>query len=483
MWERFSYYGMRAILVLFMTTATVNGGLGFTKADAAIVYGLYTSLVYLLPVLGGWLADNFLGMRRAIFLGGIVIMTGHVLLTFHGTATFYSGLGCVVIGTGLLKPNISATVGQLYTAEDRRRDSGFSIFYMGINLGAFAAPLVCSWLAQSPAFRSWLEGRGVDPSHSWHWGFGAAAVGMFLGLVQYVTTSRRLGTAGLHPAGAATPEQRARARRTLTIGTVALLVLAGVLVVLANAKEGPITKEDVSRVYTWILFGSIGAFFCWLLSSRAWTALERKRLVVVAVLFVGSCIFWAAFEQAGGTLTFFADEKTRNSILGFQFQSGQWQAVQPALIVIMAPLFAWIWIKLGDFDRSSAIRFSIGILCAGAGFAVLIGGALEAGDSGRASPLWLFSLYFLHTVGELCLSPVGLSSMTKFAPQRVQGLMLGVFFASISVGTFLGGQVASVYEKYPLPRLFLAVAAGAAVMAVIMAILVRPMVRLVDAKS
>jgi len=483
MWERFSYYGMRALLVLFMTKATLEGGLGFTKAEAAIVYGIYTSMVYLLPVAGGWLADNFLGMRRAILYGGIVIMTGHILLTFHHTGTFYAGLGCVVVGTGLLKPNISAVVGQLYSAEDRRRDSGFSIFYMGINLGAFSAPIVCGWLAQSETFKSWLQGRGIDPSNSWHWGFGAAAVGMFLGLVQYVTTSRHLGSAGLLPAGAATPEQRARARRTLSTAIVVLLALAAVLALAAWNRAAPVTKEDINLVYTWILFGSVGGFFAWLLSSKAWTVLERKRLVVVALLFVGSCVFWGVFEQAGNTLTFFADEKTRNSVFGITFQSSQWQAVQPGLIVLLAPIFAWLWTRLGDFDRSSGIRFSVGILFAGLGFAILLGGALEAGDSGRASPLWLFTLYVCHTIGELCLSPVGLSSMTKFAPQRVQGLMLGVFFASISVGTFLGSQVAGVYEEYALPTLFLAVAGGAAIMAIIMAVLVRPMTRLVDAKT
>ena len=482
MWERFSYYGMRAILTLFMVAAVSDGGLGFTKTESAIVYGLYTSLVFLTPLLGGWLADNFLGMRRAVLFGGIVIMTGHILLAFHGTSTFYCGLACIVIGTGFLKPNISAIVGQLYAEKDVRRDAGFSIFYMGINLGACIAPLVCGWLAQSPGFKSILGGWGIDPTRCWHWGFGAAAVGMFLGLVQYVVTGRHLGSAGLHAAGAATPEARTRARRTLGLGLGGIALLVAVLVVLALTAAGPITKEHVNTTYTWILFGSVGAFFVWLLSSKAWSAFERRRLVVVALLFVGSCVFWAVFEQAGNTLTFFADEKTRNSIFGWTFQSSQWQSVQPAMIVLFAPVFAWLWTRLGDFDRSSGIRFAIGILSAGLGFAVLIGGALEAGDQGRASPLWLFTVYLLHTVGELCLSPVGLSSMTKFAPQRVQGLMLGVWFASISVGTFLGSQVAGVYEQYTLPKLFLAVAAGAALMAIVMAFLVRPMTRLVDAK-
>ncbi len=494
MWERFSYYGMRAILVLFMTAAVVDGGLGFSKADAAIVYGLYTSMVWLLPLVGGWLADNFLGMRRAVLYGGIVIMTGHILLAFHGTTAFYSGLACIVLGTGLLKPNISAIVGQLYSEEDKRRDSGFSIFYMGINLGAVSSPLVCGWLAQHDGFKSMLVSWGLDPADSWHWGFAAAAVGMFFGLLQYVVTAKQLGEAGLVPAGATTPEARARARRTLSVVVRWLLGLAAVVLALVLLRsqpmvaslmsgvfgEGGITKSHVDTAYTWVLFGAVGAFFAWLFSNRSWTPNERRRLIVIAGLFVGSCVFWSVFEQAGSTLTFFAEERTVQTIFGVEFKSSWWQSVNGGLIVLLAPVFAWLWARWGDFDRSSAIRFAIGILFAGLGFAVLIGGAQASEGGARASAMWLFTVYLCHTIGELCLSPVGLSSMTKFAPARVQGLMLGVWFASIAVGTFLGSKVAGVYETYDLSTLFLVVASGAAVMALIMALLSRPMTRLVD---
>jgi POT family proton-dependent oligopeptide transporter len=223
----------------------------------------------------------------------------------------------------------------------------------------------------------------------------------------------------------------------------------------------------------------VTAFFVWLFSSKGWAPAERRRLVVVAALFAGSCVFWAVFEQAGNTLTLFAEEKTENAVFGRTFPSSWWQSVNAVLIVLLAPLFAWMWARMGDFDRSSMIRFSIGILFAGLGFAVLIGGAVQAGDAGRASPFWLLSVYLLHTIGELCLSPVGLSSMTKLSPQRVQGLMLGVWFLSVSVGTFLGSQVASVYEQYSLPTLFAAVAVTAVVMAAIMAALIRPVSKLV----
>jgi proton-dependent oligopeptide transporter, POT family len=476
MWERFSYYGMRAILTLFMITAADAGGLGFSTTHAAIVYGLYTSLAYLLPLAGGWLADHFLGMRRAVLLGGIVIMLGHVLLAMHGIGFFYAGLASVVLGTGLLKPNMSAIVGQLYDGKDARRDAGFSIFYMGINLGAFLSPLVCGWLAQSEAFRGMLERMGVDPRNSWHWGFGAAAVGMFFGLVQYVATGRYLGEAGVRPGAATSAEARARSRRKLAIGSLVIGGVAALLVALALANPEAVTKEKINQVYSYLLLATVVGFFAWLLSSKGWSG-------TVSALFAGSCVFWSVFEQAGSTLTLFAEEKTRNSVLGWTFPSSWWQSVNAVLIVILAPVFAWLWARLGNFDRSSMIRFSIGILLVGLGFALLIGGANEAGASGRASPLWLFGVYLLHTVGELCLSPVGLSSMTRLSPQRVQGLMLGVWYLSISVGTFLGSKVAGVYTDFALPTLFGTVAAGAVLVALLMAILIRPVSKLVDARS
>jgi POT family proton-dependent oligopeptide transporter len=473
---------MRAILTLFMVAAVADGGLGFTSGQAAIVYGMYTSLAYLLPLGGGWLADHFLGMRRAVLWGGTVIMIGHVLLALHGIAFFYAGLACVVLGTGLLKPNIAAIVGQLYDERDARRDAGFSIFYMGINLGAFLSPLVCGWLAQSEGFRSTLEGWGVDPRASWHWGFGAAAVGMFFGLVQYVLTGRHLGEAGVRPGAATSPEARARSRRKLAVGSAVIAVLALALVAVALARPAAVTKENVNLVYTWLLFGIVGGIFAWLLSHRGWTPTERRSLIVVTALFAGSCVFWSVFEQAGSTLTLFAEEKTRNSVLGWDFPSSWWQSINAVLIVLLAPGFAWLWAKLGDFDRSSMIRFSFGIALVGLGFALLIGGAREAGDAGRASPLWLFGVYLLHTVGELCLSPVGLSSMTKLSPQRVQGLMLGVWYLSISVGTFLGSKVAGAYEEFDLPTLFGAVAGGAVLVALLMAFLIRPVSKLLHVR-
>jgi POT family proton-dependent oligopeptide transporter len=483
MWERFSYYGMRAILLLFMYTAVTQGGLGLSESDAAAIYGVYTSLVYLLPLAGGWLADNFLGQRRAVLFGGVIIMLGHICLTQHGLVPFVTGLACVVIGTGLLKPNIAGIVGQLYPAEDQRRDSGFSIFYMGINLGAFAAPLVCSFLAQSESFRTILQGWGIEPNDCWHWGFGAAAVGMFLGLVQYLVTGRHLGEAGRAPLGARTSEAKLRAVRSLRIAIFAVLLLAGALGALGYARSQDVDAKSINLVYGCLLFASVLAFFGWLLLSPAWSMAERRKLWVLAILFLGSCIFWGVFEQAGSTLTLFADKNTQNSLGGLSWGSGAWQSVQPAMIVLFAPAFAWLWARLGNFDPSSTKRFALGIFLAGAGFALLIGGARGAADGQLVSPAWLFGVYFLHTLGELCLSPVGLSAMTKLAPDRVVGMMLGVFYASISVGNFLGSKVAGVYSQFPLPTLFMAVTASALAMAILIALSIRPAQRLLAPKA
>ncbi len=478
MWERFSYYGMRAILMLFMTTAVVKGGLGFTPDKAGPIYAMYTAMVYLASVPGGWIADNLLGQRRAVLYGGIVIMLGHILLAMHGLVFFYSGLCCVVIGTGLLKPNISVIVGALYDEEDKRRDSGFSIFYMGINIGAFSAPLVCGFLAQSDKFKSMLLARGMDPVNSWHWGFGAAAVGMFFGLVQYLLTSRRLGEAGLLPAKGGDAEALQKARRTFFRG---LSILGAVIVgiaILAVVRPKLLTSDNIKAAFGVVLLGVVVGFFGKLFLDRSFTRSERARLLTILVLFCGASIFWGIFEQAGSTLTLFAERNTRNEIFGLAFPSSFWQSVNAALIVLLAPFFAWLWLKLGKHDPSAPTKFGIGLLFAGLGFAVLVAGAMLSKAGFRVSPLWLLSVYLLHTIGELCLSPVGLSSMTKLAPVRVVSLMMGVWFLAASVGNFIGGSVAGYYERFELPTLFGIVAATGIVMSLAMFALVVPIKRM-----
>ena len=480
MWERFSYYGMRALLTLFMTTAVAAGGLGFGPEKAGPIYAMYTSLVYLVTIPGGWLADNFLGQRKSVFWGGLVIMAGHICLAVHGMLFFYSGLGLIVIGTGLLKPNISVMVGQLYSTEDDRRDSGFSIFYMGINLGAFGAPLVCGFLAQAPKFKSMLEGWGFDPIHSWHWGFAAAAVGMFFGVLQYVMTGRHLGSAGLYPTKPATPQIAANHRRTLTIGIVGVIVVVAILAILGTSKPELLTEGNIHDAFTVLLLATVILFFGKLFLMGDWTKSERARLVTIFVLFCGAAVFWGIFEQAGSTLTLFAERSTENSVFGFSFPSSWWQSANALLIVALTPLFAWLWIRMGSKNPTYPAKFAIGLVFVGLGFALLVGGATLAKNGAKVSPFWLLGVYLLHTIGELWLSPVGLSAMTKLAPVRVVSLMMGVWFLAASVGNFIGGSVSGLYEKFELPTLFSVIAASGVVMGAIMFALVKPMKRMME---
>ena len=480
MWERFSFYGMRSILALFMTAAVASGGLGMKAAEAGPIYAMYTSLVYLVTIPGGWIADNFLGQRRSVLYGGLVIMAGHISLALHGLAFFYAGLGLVIMGTGLLKPNISAMVGQLYEAKDVRRDSGFSIFYMGINIGGLASPLVCGWLAQNPAFREMLVRWGFSPNDSWHWGFGAAAVGMFFGLAQYVISGSRLGDAGLAPTAPSNPEVAAKNRRTLTIGLVLIGLLVAAVGGIALARPELLTKENVNSAFTGALLTLVVGFFTALFFTGNWTAGERARLTVIFVLFCAASIFWGVFEQAGSTLTLFAERSTDNRVFGMRFDSSWWQSVNGVLIVLLAPVFSWLWIRLGDRNPSYPAKFGVGLLFAGLGFIWLVGGANAAADGSRVGPHWLLGVYVLHTIGELCLSPVGLSSMTKLAPPRVVGMMMGVWFLASAVGNFLGGTASGFYESLPLPRLFMMVGLSAVVMAGIMFALIRPVRRLME---
>ncbi len=474
-WERFSYYGMRALLILFMTAPLTAGGLGFDTAKAGVVYGAYTSLVYLMSLPGGWLADNFFGQRRASLYGGVVIMCGHISLAVPTITGFYLGLVLVILGTGLLKPNVSTMVGQLYPPGDTRRDAGFSIYYMGINLGAFVAPFLTGWLAQGEGFRRILAGLGMAPERSWHWGFAVAAVGMFFGILQYLRGWKRLGDAGMSPVEAGSAEARAGRNRRLGIGLG--LAFGAIVLVAALGASGTIaiTPELVSRGFGYLLLVTVVCVFASLLLSRGWTPEERKRLFVILVLFCASCVFWALYEQAGSTLNLFAERNTDSSVLGMAFPPSWFQSLPALFVIVLAPVFGWLWIRLGPREPTTPAKFTAGLFLVSLGFAVLI---IPASGGGKASPLWLALTYLLHVIGELCLSPVGLSATTKLAPARVAGLMMGVFLMSISVGSYLGGQVASLYEAYSLPTLFGVVATVAAVAGLILAFLVKPIGRM-----
>jgi len=480
MWERFSYYGMRALLILFMTAPLATGGLGFDTVKAGAIYGTYVSLVYITSLPGGWLADRFLGQRRATLYGGVLIMLGHIALAFPSLTTFYGGLGLVTLGTGLLKPNISTMVGELYTPEDDRRDAGFSLYYMGINLGAFIAPLICGWFAQSQQFRGILASMGLAPESAWHWGFAMAAVGMFLGLVQYLAGWKNLGNAGMYPAPPESPEAAASQRRLLRIGGV-VVVGGGILLALLSATGAlNITATGVSNALGVVLLLTTVVFFLWMFLAGKWTPDERKRLVVVLVLFVAAAIFWSVFEQAGSTLNLFAQRDTRTEAFGVSFPPSWLQSVAPFLLVVLSPVFAWIWIRLGRRNPSSPAKFTIGLVFVSLSFAILVIPGQAAEQEVRVSPLWLVATYLLHTIGELCLSPVGLSAMTRLAPARIVGLTMGVWFLALSVGNYLGGRVGGLYESFTLPGLFGAVALFAAGAAVVLALLIRPIRRMLE---
>jgi proton-dependent oligopeptide transporter, POT family len=480
MWERFSYYGMRALLILFMTAPLAAGGLGFDTARAGPIYALYVSSVYLLSVPGGWVADRLLGLRRAVLVGGIVIMSGHICLAVPSIATFYLGLVLIAVGTGLLKSNVSVLVGKLYSADDVRRDAGYSIYYMGINTGALIAPLVTGWLAQSESFRRILAAAGMRPETSWHWGFGAAAVGMFLGLVQYVGGGKYLSPDGLYPVRPTDPVAAAKLQRQIRwtgIVTVAGIVLVGALALSGTISVDP---ELISRNFGWVLIGVTLGFFGWLFLLGRWTPEERKGLVVIAVLFLAATVFWMAYEQAGSTLNLFADRSVNNRVLGHGFPASWYQSLPPLFIISFAPVFAALWVRLGSRNPSSPAKFAIGLALLGVGFAVMIGAAAGAAGGARVSPLWLVVSYLLQTLGELCLSPVGLSAMSRLAPARIAGLVMGVWFLALSVGNYLAGMASSLYEEMPLPKLFTMVTLSALATALLLAGLVKPIHRMLQ---
>lgn len=463
MWERFGYYGMRALLILYLTAAAADGGLGMNAADAGAIYALFTSLVYLLGLPGGWVADRLTGQRRAVLLGGILLAAGYLVMAVPGRLPFFGGLGLVVLGTGLLKPNVSVIVGQLYAEHDERRDSAFSLFYMGINLGAFLGPIVCSFL-----------GEKVD----WQLGFAAAGVGMVLGLVQYVLGGKHLGDAGLRPAYADTADARRALRRQIVSGAV--LGAASLVVIAGLFAAGVIRPEpsSISNAFGVFLLVVVVAFFAWLFLTGDWSRQERGRLIAVVALFVAASFFWGAYEQAGSSLNLFAFESTDRTVGGWEFPAGWFQWVPALFVILQAPLFAWLWLRMGSRQPSSPAKFAFGLFFVGLGFVVMSVAAGLAAGGGKVGVGWLLTTYFFHVVGEMCLSPVGLSTVTKLAPARVGGLMMGVWFLASAVGNYLGGRAAGLYETVSRPLLFGSIAAVTVAAGLVLAIVIRPIRRL-----
>ena len=389
LWERFSYYGMRSILILYMTSTAAQGGLGFSVKDAASIYGTYTMSVYLTAVPGGLIADYLTGARLAVFLGGVIIAAGHFSMVFRSMTTFYLGLILISLGTGLLKPNISTMVGGLYRENDPRRDSGFSIFYMGINIGSVLAGLIVGYLAKGQTFKSFLARMGQDPNSSWHWGFGAAGVGMVVGLIVYVLHQGRLKSVG-------------NKVRKATDGKTEV------------ATRQPLTRDD-------------------------WT-----RIAVIFIFFLFTILFWAAYEQKGASLNLYADRLVRNEIFGVSFPVPFLQSLTGTFVIILAPIFSWLWIRMGDKQPSSPRKFALGLTFIGLAFMLLVPASLFTAG-GRVSVWWLVALYFLAVCGEMCLSPVGLSTVTKLAPLKLVGIMMGIWFLAAAFGNKLAGYLSGFF--------------------------------------
>jgi len=440
MWERFSYYGMRGILILYMVAAVESGGFGMDDSTAAAIYGLYTALVYLLALPGGWVADRILGQQQAVFYGGILIAAGNLSLAIpvFREMFFPAGLLLIVAGTGLLKPNVSAIVGDLYPEGGAKRDAGFSIFYMGINVGALFGPLVCGFL-----------GEGIN----WHLGFMAAGVFMVLGLIQYKFNLKYFEGAGLLKDTAS--EAKARAKRSFSYGLGAVVLLTLALTLVQNLGIIKLTLEGIAAATGVIILALAVLYFLYVLIFGRLAAIEKKRVVVIFFLFVGAALFWSGFEQAGSSMNLFAERLTDRMVMGFEAPASWLQTIGPLFIILLAPVFGLLWVWLGSRNPSIPVKFGLGLILLGAGFLVLMWGATyTVSDGPGVSPAWLISTYFLHTCGELCLSPVGLSSVTKLSPKPLVGQMMGTWFMGSALGNLIAGLVAGQFETLPLPELF-----------------------------
>lgn len=477
MWERFSYYGIRPLLVLFMSAAIMSGGFGFDRTVASSIVGIYAACVYLASLPGGWIADRWLGLQRSIWWGGVLIACGHIaiaLSTVFAHTAFFVGLVLIVMGTGLLKPNISAIVGDLYPEGGARRDAGFSIFYMGINTGALIAPLVTGFLGERVG---------------WHWGFGAAGVGMIIGLITYrARVARTLG-----PIGATTSALPAEQRRVRLI-TFASVALIAALVVLVSAGVIHINPVVLAERMSIVMLALAVVYFAYLFLFAHLTTEEKKRVALIVVLFVFATIFWAGFEQAPTSLNLFALDFTDRTVFGWEVPTLWLQSAESFFVITLAPVFAWIWVALArrKLDLSSPTKFTIGLAFAGVSFVIMAVAANKilagaaSGGAVRVSMWWLTLCYMFQAFGELSLSPVGLSSMTKLAPRRFVGQMMGIWFLADALGNLIAGLVGghvTASNLSAMPRLFERTAMSLFVAAAICGALVIPIRKMMQQKA
>jgi POT family proton-dependent oligopeptide transporter len=468
MWERFSYYGMRGILLLFLVATIQNGGFGMTDRTGAAIYGLYVGFVYLMALPGGWIADRILGQRRAVFIGGCFIAAGHFSMAIGLVPTFYLGLCLIVIGTGLLKPNVSAMVADLYPEGGNRRDAGFSIFYSGINVGAMIGPLVCGFLGEKV---------------NWHLGFGAAGVGMVLGLVQYQLGGKYLGEAGLRRKAEVTAAGDRTAIRRLGLGVAVLFGVIVLAVLLQLAGVLHLSLYGVAQSTGYFMLGLALVYFGSILFFSKLSVAEKKRIVVIFVFFMAAVLFWAGFEQAGSSMNLFGERMTQRVILGWEMPASFLQSVNSIFIILLAPVFGALWIRLGRRQPSTPAKMGFGLAFLAIGFLVLAWGASFTAGGARVSMLWLIVTYLLHTVGELCLSPVGLSSVTKLSPKSLVGQMMGTWFMGTALGNLIAGLAAGGFQGMSMAELFSAVAKVTGVAGIVLLLFSRPIRRLMGTLS
>lgn len=456
-WERFSYYGMRAILVFYMYYEVSQGGLGLDKQLAMSIMSIYGALVYMSGIIGGWLADRIFGTSNAVFYGGIFIMFGHIVLAIPGNLTmFFISMFLIVIGTGLLKPNVSSMVGDIYDEQDNRRDSGFSIFYMGINLGGFISPLIV----------------GEAMKTSFHLGFGIAAVGMFFGLILFlVTRKKNLGLAGTYVANKLEGEEKISVIKRFSIASVILIIL-----IILSIQYGLLTINSFITLVGILGFLIPTLYFIFMYRSPKTTDIERSRILAFIPLFVASVMFWSIQEQGSTILANFADERTNLEFLGITLAPAWFQSLNPLFIITLAPVFAWLWVKLGNKQPSIPQKFSLGLLFAGLSFLVILLPALLGGENSLVSPLWLVLSYLIVVIGELCLSPVGLSATTKLAPAAFSAQTMSLWFLSNAAAQGLNAQIVKFYTP-ETEMLYFGIIGGSAIVLSIILFAVSPFIQ------
>jgi POT family proton-dependent oligopeptide transporter len=462
MWERLSYYGARTFLAIYMVTPVALGGRGMSDGATGLVMALYMSSVYLLSLPGGWIADRFMGQRKAVTIGGVGIALGNAMLALPMDSLFLPGLAVIALGTGFLKPNISTLVGQLYKPDDVRRNAGYTIYYMGINIGAGAAPLVGMFIAQSPSFRDMLASHGIDPNMCWKMGFAVPAVGMVFGLVQYFFGYKKLGEAGMHPT---VPSDKVKASRDVTvlktIGASLVVMIGGGIIIDQFVYK--LSGELLGNIFSvGLLIAAVAVFVGFFKTARDHG--ERTRAAAMIPLFIGAIAFFALFEQASTTMSLYAERIVDRNLLGFYVPASFYQFWNAIFIVILATPFAAMWLKLGKAGKepSSVNKFAIGMIFAALSFCVMLPTLAKAETAqcmskagcNIVSPYFLVVFYFVSTLSELFISPVGLASMNGLAPKRLAGMVMGTWFLATAIGNYIAGRAASISEGHGYGYLF-----------------------------